>query len=407
MKSKVTKVLTAVALTIPFTSSVQAEKIFCESPDKAFQFEVKENDPPAESAPWRIAHFNHPPRQRSIYTVYQTSRADKVLYVSEGNRKQARLELGTFNPNGSYPEAKLVTHVAGGGFLTTPMSCAMEGNIRFVNQCVDSRPETLGKKLIRAAREADIESVENLVDCGANVNYVSANGCNALLATLDPTCTGASDDWRPFPASQVTELANLLLDRGALMDSSEKRSGETTVHKAVRFGADQNDRDLLQLLIGLEASINAPDKSGKTPLMLAVLKEDVDSVQILVEGGSDIKLKDRSGKTAYDYARATGQKEAMNFLVEPAQVVAFQGSEEGKCSPENVTVKSGSLVRFNLKAIPDKMFKLDSPQLGIDLMAERGTTVYKNIRLDRKGEFSFTCGFHGGNSPTRGIIKVE
>lgn len=392
---------------LAFGPLARAENVFCESPDKLFQFEVRENDSPSEAADWRIAHFYQKQvRQKSIYTVYRTSRADRVLYVSEGNRKSARLDLGAYSANGEYPEASLITYVPGGGYLTTAMSCSLEGKVKFVNHCAGSRKEVLGKRLVVAAREGDVERAENLLECGADPNFVFA-GCNAVLASLDPACGGAPDSWRPFPADGVPELANLLLDRGALMDTQENRSGESTVHKAVRFVTENGHLDFLQLLIGLEASLNVQDKSGKTPLMLAVLKQDLDTVQALVEGGADIDLRDRSGRTAYAHAKSVGFKEALNFLVAPSEVITIQGNEEGKCTPENIAVKKGGIVRFVLKAIPDKMFKMESPKLDVDLMAERGSEIYKNVLLSVSGDYPFTCGFHGGNSPTRGVIKVK
>lgn len=395
-------------LALTHSGSAFAEKVYCETADKTAQFEIKANDPPAEEASWRIAHFTRPPyRQRSVYTVYRTSRADRVLYVTEGNRKAGRLDLGTYNPKGEYPEASLVTYVAGGGYQTTALSCSLEGRIKFVNHCADTRKEVLGRKLIVAAREGDLERAEDLLECGADPNFVTTAGCNAVLASLDPTCGGAPDSWRPFPADQVPELANLLLDKGAFIDSAEARSGEATMHKAVRFVAENNGLDFLTLLIGLEANINAQDKAGRTPLMLAVSSGNIDLVQTLVEGGADIELKDKRGRTAYQYAKASGFTEALNFLVAPAQIITIQGNAEGGCSPDSVTVKQGSLIRVVLKAIPDKMFKLDAPKLDIDLMAERGSEVYKNVLMGTKGEFPFTCGFHGGSSATRGVIRVE
>lgn len=398
----------AALLALTHSTSALAEKVYCENADKTAQFEIKQNEPPAEEASWRIAHFTRPPyRQRSVYTVYRTSRADRVLYVTEGNRKAARLDLGTYNSNGEYAQASLVTYVAGGGYQTTALSCSMDGKIKFVNHCSDTRKEVLGRKLIVAAREGDVERAEDLLECGADPNFVTAAGCNAVLASLDPTCGGAADSWRPFPADQVPELANLLLDKGAFIDSADAKSGEATMHKAVRFVAENNGLDFLTLLIGLEANINAQDKAGRTPLMIAVSSGNIDLVQALVEGGADIDLKDRKGRTAYQYAKASGFTEALNFLVAPSEVVTIQGNAEGGCSPESITVKQGSLVRFLLKALPDKMFKLDAPKLGIDLMAERGSEVYKNVLIGTKGEFPFTCGFHGGSSATRGVIKVE
>lgn len=399
--------LTAIAFLL-MNGGVHAETVFCESSDKKSEFEIKQPDYPADSAGWRIAHFTRPPyRQRSVYTVYQTSRNDRVLYVSEGNRAAARLDLGKYNPSGEYPSAKLTTYIAGGGFLVTSMSCELSGSIDFVNYCSDGKKAILSEKLILSAREGDIENVENLIDCGADPNFTGRKGCSPILATLDPICGGSPDSSRSFPINYVSEVANLLIDRGAYIDSVQKKTGEATIHKAVRYSMENGDVELLNLLIGLEADINAQDGTGKSPLMLATINENLEVIQALVEGGANIDLKDKKGRTALQYAKLGGFKQAYNFLSAPTQLVTIQGTDEGTCTPATISVKKGQLTRIVLKAIAGKMFKLTSPKLAIDLMAERGSEAYKNFVTDKKGQFPFTCGFHGGSAPTYGVINVE
>ena len=50
------------------------------------------------------------------------------------------------------------------------------------------------------------------------------------------------------------------------------------------------------------AHVNAVDKTGRTPLMLAALWRDTKLVRLLLSAGADLEAKDREGKTALSLA---------------------------------------------------------------------------------------------------------
>lgn len=56
-----------------------------------------------------------------------------------------------------------------------------------------------------------------------------------------------------------------------------------------------------------EAGVNAADKAGNTPLMLAAKKGDGDVVKYLLEHGTDLSLKNSAGDTARDIAQKSGK----------------------------------------------------------------------------------------------------
>ena len=72
----------------------------------------------------------------------------------------------------------------------------------------------------------------------------------------------------------------------------------TPLHYACFHGAI----DCVDLLLDLQADINATDKDGKTPLTYAVNSGDIKIIKKLLIRGADKTIKDSDGKTPYFYA---------------------------------------------------------------------------------------------------------
>ena len=71
----------------------------------------------------------------------------------------------------------------------------------------------------------------------------------------------------------------------------------TPLHYACYHGAI----DCVDLLLDLQADINAVDKNGKTPLIYAVNSGDIKIIKKLLIRGADKTIKDSKGKTPYFY----------------------------------------------------------------------------------------------------------
>lgn len=91
-----------------------------------------------------------------------------------------------------------------------------------------------------------------------------------------------------------------------------------------------------------------------------------------------------------------------------ANTVTITGGPNGGCSPSMIHLEQGVEVQIVLKANKTKMFKMDAADLGIDLMAMPGDTDHQTITPANAGNFSFTCGVHGGpdSTQTHGTIMV-
>lgn len=279
------------------------------------------------------------------------------------------------------------------------LECEISGMLPARPVCTEDINKT--KALIEAIKASDIDSIETTIECGANVNQVDKNGCTPLMIALEPTC----GELNPVQYSSVFAKTNQILDTltssGAFVNTSDIK-GESPLIKAAKM----NITNIYDTFIALEADFDVQDRLGNTALMYAVLNGNADLVQQLLDGNPDRRLKNKAGQTAYDLAKQW-QKESIIDLVRIADTnIVIQGKDDGTCSPLQINLKVGQVVDLTLKAT-DKMFKLDSTGLGLDIMADRNSMSKRTFALESKGNFKFTCGFHGANKPSEGVITVQ
>lgn len=93
-------------------------------------------------------------------------------------------------------------------------------------------------------------------------------------------------------------LVASLLERGAKLDSKDRRTGFTALHHACVNGHAQMARALIEAKAPMEAREN--DKW--TPLMVATTNGHTKIMVMLLEYGADPNLKDAEGRTALDIA---------------------------------------------------------------------------------------------------------
>jgi len=83
------------------------------------------------------------------------------------------------------------------------------------------------------------------------------------------------------------DAGKLLLDNGASIDIKDLATGGTPLHSA----ASANQVDFARFLIQRKANLEIFDKSGSTPLMVAVYQADADMVEVLAQAGAAINTK--------------------------------------------------------------------------------------------------------------------
>jgi ankyrin repeat protein len=152
--------------------------------------------------------------------------------------------------------------------------------------------------IILATNCLQVHAIRVLLNHGVDVN------------TFDPK-------YRTFPlhlaASMNTELTQLLLDHGALVNFPGKSPvfpetwPMTSLHFAVFFShAYEGALDRVKLLLDRGASINAQSSRGDTALHMAILGGKADLTRFLLQKGANIHLQNKQGKSAVQLAREGG-----------------------------------------------------------------------------------------------------
>ena len=145
-----------------------------------------------------------------------------------------------------------------------------------------------------AVQYADLSVIAALLDRGADVYSKTDRGLTALHIIV-----GLSGDHH----TPVSEVAALLLERGADANAQDGWSGYSPLHYA-------KDPVMAVLLLNYGADVNQKSDSGTTPLHTAVgygpagfyVNGDIALVTLLLEHGADVNAVNNSGQTPLLFA---------------------------------------------------------------------------------------------------------
>jgi uncharacterized protein len=116
---------------------------------------------------------------------------------------------------------------------------------------------------MRAARSGDVEVMKYLLDHGADPKLATKDGVTALLVAAGLGYTDSNRSTEPQALDAVKLCVSLGLDVNATTDK-----GQTAMHGAASRGANT----IIQYLVDNGGKINAANKTGLTPLDLAMGK---------------------------------------------------------------------------------------------------------------------------------------
>ena len=151
--------------------------------------------------------------------------------------------------------------------------------------------------LLRASEKGDYETLETVIDKGADVNYQDIN------------FHGLDGPWYGYKAIECAakngydECLQLLIKAGANVNDS------TALECTALYGHD----GCMDILIKAGADVNIKDEMGYTALMHAAQEGYEKCVRVLIETGADINLSDETGYTALIVAANSGNREVADI----------------------------------------------------------------------------------------------
>lgn len=348
-------------------------------------------------------------KQSSNFKVFRTLRQNKIYYFDISGKDVFSLKLGSYSPLKAYKDVELVTYKNSWfGKNLKNISCTVSGEIQTVSMCEGLSQDKTDEKFLRVIKSGRLDEVEQMIDCGADVNSTDKYGCSPLLNLVDGACgyTKTNGKYPQYGATRIMDLdktISLLIDNGAIIEAQDPVNLETAFIKLVK--ADRPYE--IQTLINYESDINAQDVNGNTALMHAANLGRKMLVKALLHGEPDLELKNNKGQTAYDIAKGNKQDHLLSLLTPGEESIVFHGQQDGLCTPDEVMLVKGKTVKFILKASQNNMFLFEAKDLGIELMAMKGSTDQTNFKPTKSGTFKFTCGIHGGSNSTSGTIMVH
>ncbi|MES2966638.1 MAG: ankyrin repeat domain-containing protein, partial [Patescibacteria group bacterium] len=297
-----------------------------------------------------------PGKKPSNYQVHAGSAGEQLMITSfmDYDDKRLKLEIPKYLPaQNLYSDSKLTIEKtiytnhpeANGAPHWVPsrikdvymVSCKISGQFSITNTCTGKTQLQINEQLVKASSAADIDSAEQALACGADVNYQNKNGCTPLTSSIELKKEICRKENTPYENvifyRSGQYLAELYIEQGAYISVADK-SGRTALHRAVTNPA-LYDFSMVELLISLEADLNVQDKDGLTPLMLAAKKSIPAGVHALVKAGADISLVDKKGRSAYDLGEKLYPLWIREMLAKASKEFVIEGSY-GVCSPLSI-----------------------------------------------------------------------
>lgn len=176
------------------------------------------------------------------------------------------------------------------------------------------------KKLYDAVIENDIEALSNLLkDENADINFQMENGDTLLhivksrqavevliSAGIDHTIknkegmTAFGKFFEKVYMKQYEDILLSMLKEGVSINAPAFCDEVPVIKLSDNATTLSANIEQLQFLVRNGADINIKNSQGFTPLMIAVLKNNIDMVRALLDVGADTAVTDNKGRTAKD-----------------------------------------------------------------------------------------------------------
>ena len=187
--------------------------------------------------------------------------------------------------------------------------------------------ENLDEKMLAAALDGDLATVEKFVAQGANINYADTFGNSAIFSAAWEGNLKALDLFYNLGANIFFDDVNLLcnaafngkpdsvkwlIDKGEDPNFTLTNTGENALHYTICKTSEIDERvEIVRILIAAGIDVNKktlPRKStlcfmrdaylkGETPLHRAAAYGNIAMIKMLLDAGAEPSMKDANGDT--------------------------------------------------------------------------------------------------------------
>lgn len=158
--------------------------------------------------------------------------------------------------------------------------------------------ESTGETILHIVCEftQDIKLVEILLNYGVSPNIQDENGFTPLFSVANNM--------------NGTEIATLLLEKGADINNNENYTGCTPLHMA----SENANFSVAETFLFFGANPNAKDKEDNTPLHYVLERESEEVAELLLEYGADPTFKNVDGISPLDLAQSQDSKSIIDLF---------------------------------------------------------------------------------------------
>ncbi|XP_059176241.1 putative ankyrin repeat protein RF_0381 [Physella acuta] len=183
--------------------------------------------------------------------------------------------------------------------------------------------------LYLAVEEGDLETVQALVKCGADLDKLDKFGQTVLQRAIN---------------SQHTDIAECLIHAGVYLDSKDFY-GRTALSQAclnvTSFDLDDVENDdgkivkFIPLLLQKGADPNIKDSRGRSLLFRSLVENHLNLANVLIEGNADVNIANVVGATPLNIAMIRNETDMIINLLRKGADVNLYGR---KCGPNPIRV---------------------------------------------------------------------
>ncbi len=219
-------------------------------------------------------------------------------------------------------------------------------------------PDSYISSLEKAARESQQQVIDRAL------NYITGNTINSLdRYGLTPLMNALQFD-------EDTQVVGVLLSEGASVDKRDEYGMSSLMYAAWLNSSPR----VITRLLRAGASVDEIDSEGWTPLMRAVLNENIEILQVIIETGADIEAVNNEGWTALMFAAGFGTDARF------AKILIESGADLDRQSDEGMTAL---MYAAGFNSDPDIISLLLDAGADTMLMDEFGSTALDYAKQNR------------------------